>query len=161
MNSTPKERLSALNWNNKLISSTLKTESLTNAFMGLLDRTEITSADKNQGKSIYHLVTNSIEWIQLHQLDKCAKSIMANELSSRKRVGFAIDYFKINNDSDTVKDVEKFNTHCGVGVEYTAEEIDKYIEEFIEKSKETIMKKGAMGFWSNSRKGSNSQMRPR
>ena len=145
MNSTPKERLSALNWNNKLISSTLKTESLTNAFMGLLDRTEITNADKNQGKSIYHLVTNSIEWIQLHQLDKCAKSIMSNELTSRKRVGFAIDYFKINNDSDTVKDVERFNTHCGVGIEYTAEQIDQYIEEFIEKSKQAIMEKGAMG----------------
>ena len=146
MSNNPKDRFKALNWNNKLISSTLKAEPLTQTFLGLLDRNAIEAADKTQGKNLYHLVTNSIEWIKEHQLDKCAKSIVANELPSRKRVDYAIEYFKVNNDSDAVSDVSAFNEFCGVGVEVNDSQVRDYVDKFIEDNREAIMVKGAMGF---------------
>jgi glutaminyl-tRNA synthetase len=134
------EKLANIGLQKKTIESTLKNASLTSTFESILDRNKIENADKNIGNNLYHLITKSNTWIKDHQMDCCVQNIMDGRLSSRTRVDLAIEYFKVNNDSDAKSDENQFKEFCGVGVVVSPEQLNEYLTKFIEENYDQMVK---------------------
>ena len=126
------ERLAGIGLQKKTIEGTLKNSALTSSFESVFERNSIESAEKGIGNNLYHLVTKSSAWIKDHQMDYCVQNILDGRLSSRARVDLAIKYFKQNNTSDAKSDEGAFKEFCGVGVVVTPEQIQGFLDKFVE-----------------------------
>ena len=140
MSSSMSEKLANIGLQKKTIESTLKNKSLTLVFESILDRNKVESVEKNIGNNLYHLITKSNSWIKDHQMDCCVQNILDKRLFSRTRVDLAIQYFKVNNNSDTKSDENEFNEFCGVGVEVTPEQLNEYLTKFVEENYDEMVK---------------------
>ena len=140
MNKNISERLANIGLKQNTINGTVKNESLSAIFESVLDRNEIQKTEKTIGNNLYHLITKSSGWMKEHQIDCCVRNILDGSLSSRTRVDLAIEYFKVNNGSDATSDLENFNKFCGVGVQITTEQLNEYLEKFIEENFSEMVK---------------------
>jgi glutaminyl-tRNA synthetase len=140
MSTNISDKLAGIGLKPKTIESTLKNSALTSTFESILDRNSIEKCEKDVGNNLYHLITKSNVWIKEHQMDYCVKNILDGSLSSRTRVDLAIQYFKVNNDSDAKSDDNQFKEFCGVGVEVSAEQLQEYLNKFVEDNYDEMVK---------------------
>ena len=140
MSNNLSEKLANIGLKKTTIQGTLKNESLSSSFESILERNKIEKAEKSIGNNLYHLVTKSSGWMKDHQIDCCVQNILDGRLGSRTRVDLAIEYFKLNSKSDSKSDENEFNKFCGVGIEVSNEELQKYLNNFIEENFEEMVK---------------------
>lgn len=118
---------------------TLKNASLTKnlslALESLKNRKEIS---KTAGTLVYHLCSK-IKAQSMQHLDLLVSLIADNKLDTTVRVEFALEFVLNHSVKGTAINVPELEKFCGVNVVVTPEEIEKVVEELINKHKSELV----------------------
>lgn len=115
------------------------TKIITSALNGLeKQKKSINDLPKGSGMLIYHLCSK-IKTQSLAHLDLLVSLIVANKLDTAIRVDCALDYVLHHSVASSDINVADLEKSCGVGIVVLPEEIDKAVEEVINKNKSDLL----------------------
>ncbi|KAG1652429.1 putative glutamine--tRNA ligase [Nymphon striatum] len=126
-------KLLKLGLSEKKAEETLKNTVLSKKLLDVIDQAEKCGNEnfsKQIGTMLYHLVTDIKPQI-LNRLSFLIQYICEEKLDSKVRLSVALDYLLSHQSNDI--DIAAFEEACGIGVVITPEEIEKAVEEVIQK----------------------------
>uniref|UniRef100_A0A1A9WRW2 Probable glutamine--tRNA ligase n=1 Tax=Glossina brevipalpis TaxID=37001 RepID=A0A1A9WRW2_9MUSC len=118
---------------------TLKNANVTKNLQLALAEINETDLREGFGMLLYHMATKIKPQIIDH-LPLLTRYIVAGLLNNSMKVDAALEYLlKLGQKKDVGIDIEEFEHECGVNIVITPEEIEKLVQQLIQKYKETIL----------------------
>lgn len=136
-------KLISLGLSDQKAKETVKNTGLTKVLSAAFDaldkqKKSLSELPKGAGMLIYHCCSK-IKTQSLGHLDLLVSLIVASKLDTTARVDFALEFVLNHGVTSTKINVADLEKHCGVGILVSPEEIDKFVEEVINKNKAEIV----------------------
>ncbi len=132
-----KEKLKKLKINDKVIKEIVKNAALKEKLINLIDKLDIDQIDKKAGNLIYDIGSSSK--IKDEHKERLGRYVLEGKIVSKIQILEYLNYMKEEVDFD-FQDAKlgSFEESIGVGVNYTEEEINDFVENFVDENIDKI-----------------------
>ena len=137
------EFLQKLSLDEKAISDVLKNAKLTQLIVEIGESLHIKSIDKKHGNIFYSMISKGVTFMNKEYFLLIGSYIVDSKLSTNAQLEEAFSFFKKNPTADTKNaEVRKsFEESCGIGINYSVQQIKEYVQKFVAENTKEIAKK--------------------
>merc|ERR1711976_237113 len=127
-----------INLKKKVINQILKSEKISNRLILTIENTKLNNINEKKGKLLHDLISKTIDTKIYPQnyINFCTEYIRDDKIISKIQIDEIVDFFKknLNYNLNDENNINYFNKEIGVGITYTQNEIDEYIDNFIKEN---------------------------